>query len=187
MRTRPGCSGSLPATGWSSSSPKRRAKATCSARVMSWSRKNSTLCFSSRARISATRSASRAASPRFDVRELGADRAGQRLDPDCREPRRAGNAGGRARLRYGLSHCGHLFSSYRAGRDSRRAAPLSAGFVKVVSRRRAGRPPTSQRGPASGVGRLRRPAPGAPGVSPGKPPACGCPRRAWRTGSSCAT
>src|SRR6185369_7116018 len=43
MRTRPGLSGSLPATGWSSRSPKRRANATCSAREMSWSRKNRTL------------------------------------------------------------------------------------------------------------------------------------------------
>ncbi len=64
MRTSPGFSGSLPATGWSSSSPKWRAKATCSARVMSWSRKNSTLCASSSARISATRAGSRDATPR---------------------------------------------------------------------------------------------------------------------------
>src|SRR4030095_12935867 len=65
MRTSPGLSGSLPATGWSSSSPKCRANATCSARVMSWSRKNRTLCFSSSARISATRPGSREATPRF--------------------------------------------------------------------------------------------------------------------------
>src|SRR5574343_643347 len=65
MRTRPGWSGSLPATGWSSSSPKRRAKATCSARVMSWSRKNTTRCFSKAVLIWANRSASRLASPRF--------------------------------------------------------------------------------------------------------------------------
>ena len=67
MRTSPGGPGSLPGTGWSSSSPKWRANATCSARVMSWSRKNSTLCFSSSARISAMRSASRAAAPRLTL------------------------------------------------------------------------------------------------------------------------
>src|SRR5262245_15169102 len=67
MRTKPGFSGSLPATGWSSSSPKWRAKATCSARVMSWSRKKSTLCFSSSARISAIRPGSREATPRFTL------------------------------------------------------------------------------------------------------------------------
>src|SRR5262252_1502423 len=67
MRTRPGFSGSLPATGWSSSSPKWRAKATCSARVMSWSRKKSTRCFSSRARISATSSGERDAMPRLTL------------------------------------------------------------------------------------------------------------------------
>src|SRR5438552_11617071 len=65
MRTRPGCSGSLPATGWSSSSPNWRAKATCSARVMSWSRKNSSRCLRRSARISAARPASREAAPRF--------------------------------------------------------------------------------------------------------------------------
>src|SRR5262245_32256944 len=67
MRTRPGFSGSLPATGWSSSCPKCRANATCSARVMSWSRKKRTLCLRSKARISATRSASREATPRFTL------------------------------------------------------------------------------------------------------------------------
>ena len=67
MRTRPGFSGSLPATGWSSSSPKWRAKATCSARVMSWSRKNSTRCLSSSARISATSAGSRDATPRLTL------------------------------------------------------------------------------------------------------------------------
>src|SRR6516164_5817577 len=65
MRTRPGLSGSLPATGWSSSLPKCRAKATCSARVMSWSRKKSTLCLSRSARISATSSGVREATPRL--------------------------------------------------------------------------------------------------------------------------
>src|SRR5262245_31944107 len=65
MRTRPGWSRSLAITGWSSSSPKRRAKATCSARVMSWSRRNRTLCFNSSPLISANRASSRAASPRF--------------------------------------------------------------------------------------------------------------------------
>src|SRR6185369_2027402 len=65
MRTSPGWSGSLPATGWSSSSPKKRAKATCSARVMSWSRKKSTLCASSRARISSMRAGVREAIPMF--------------------------------------------------------------------------------------------------------------------------
>src|SRR5262245_1679637 len=67
MRTRPGWSGSLPATGWSSRSPKWRANATCSARVMSWSRKNSTRCLSSSARISATSPASRDATPRLTL------------------------------------------------------------------------------------------------------------------------
>src|SRR5574337_54559 len=65
MRTRPGCSGSLPATGWSSSSPTRRATPTCSARVMSWSRRNKTLCVSRSALISANSASSRAASPRL--------------------------------------------------------------------------------------------------------------------------
>ena len=45
-----------------------RAKATCSARVMSWSRKNSTLCCSSSARISAKRPSSREASARLTLR-----------------------------------------------------------------------------------------------------------------------
>src|SRR4051812_17925431 len=68
MRTRPGCSGSLPATGWSSSGPKRSARATCSPRVMSWSRKNRTLYCSSRSRISAKRPASREAWARLTLR-----------------------------------------------------------------------------------------------------------------------
>src|SRR5215207_9301295 len=61
MRTRPGCSGSLPATGWSSSGPKRSARATCSARVMSWSRKKRTLYWRSSDRSSAKSSSSREA------------------------------------------------------------------------------------------------------------------------------
>src|SRR4051794_9442247 len=65
MRTSPGWSGSLPTAGWSSSSPKRRAKATCSARLMSWSRRNSTLYLSSSDFISAKSVASRAASARL--------------------------------------------------------------------------------------------------------------------------
>ena len=64
-----------------------------------------------------------------DVRELRADRAGQRLDPDA-SAAPCWKRGRGARLRYGLVSCGHLFSSYRAGRDPRRAAPLSAGFVE---------------------------------------------------------
>src|SRR5690349_9612661 len=68
MRTRPGCSGSLPATGWSSSGPNRSASATCSARVMSWSRKNRTLYCSSRACSSANSSASRDARARLMLR-----------------------------------------------------------------------------------------------------------------------
>src|SRR4051812_23657933 len=68
MRTRPGCSGSLPATGWSSSGPKRSASATCSARVMSWSRTNSTLYCSSSALSSANSRSSREASARLTLR-----------------------------------------------------------------------------------------------------------------------
>src|SRR5262245_25588861 len=65
MRTRPGCSGSLPATGWSSSSPKRRAKATWAARLRSLSRRNRTLCWSGCCLIGADRPSARTASPRF--------------------------------------------------------------------------------------------------------------------------
>src|SRR3954453_23042437 len=65
MRTRPGWSGSLPATGWSSSGPNRSARATCSPRVMSWSRTKRTLYCSSSARSSANRSASREAAARL--------------------------------------------------------------------------------------------------------------------------
>src|SRR3954454_1196064 len=68
MRTRPGCSGSLPATGWSSSGPKRSASVTCSPRVMSWSRKKRTLYCISRSLISSKRPASRAASARLTLR-----------------------------------------------------------------------------------------------------------------------
>src|SRR2546421_1611924 len=63
MRTSPGWSRSLAITGWSSSSPKRRANATCSARVMSCPLRNSTLCASSSERTSAKSSSSRDASP----------------------------------------------------------------------------------------------------------------------------
>src|SRR4051794_23683071 len=68
MRTRPGCSGSLPATGWSSSGPNRSASETCSPRVMSWSRKKRTLYCSSRSLISAKRPASREAWARLTLR-----------------------------------------------------------------------------------------------------------------------
>src|SRR5690348_1211209 len=68
MRTRPGWSGSLPATGWSSSGPKRSARATCSPRVMSWSRKNRTLYCSSSSRSSAKRPESREAWARLTLR-----------------------------------------------------------------------------------------------------------------------
>src|SRR5690349_16314072 len=68
MRTSPGCSGSLPATGWSSSSPKWRANATCSARLMPWRRKKRTRCFINSARISATSPTSRDAAPRSTLR-----------------------------------------------------------------------------------------------------------------------
>src|SRR4051794_10625054 len=68
MRTRPGCSGSLPATGWSSRGPKRSASATCSARVMSWSRTKSTLYCSSSALSSANSRWSREASARLTWR-----------------------------------------------------------------------------------------------------------------------
>ena len=60
--------GSLPATGWSSSGPNRSASATCSARVMSWSRTNSTLYCSSSASISANSCRSREASARLTRR-----------------------------------------------------------------------------------------------------------------------
>src|SRR3954463_16416730 len=68
MRARPGWSGSLPTTGWSSRGPNRSASATCSARLMSWSRRKSTLYCSSSARSSAKRSSSRAASARLTWR-----------------------------------------------------------------------------------------------------------------------
>src|SRR3954469_16678192 len=68
MRTRPGFSGSLPATGWSSSGPNRSASETCSPRVMSWSRKKRTLYCSSRSLISAKRPASREAWARLTLR-----------------------------------------------------------------------------------------------------------------------
>ena len=82
MRTRPGWSGSLPATGWSSSGPNRSARATCSARVMSWSRKNSTLCCSSSALISAKSVVVAGGLGEADVAQLGADRRGERGDLD---------------------------------------------------------------------------------------------------------
>src|SRR4051812_34602081 len=68
MRTRPGWSGSLPATGWSSSGPNRSASATCSARVMSWSRTKRTLYCSSNALSSAKSPASRDAAARLTRR-----------------------------------------------------------------------------------------------------------------------
>ena len=158
MRTSPGWSGSLPATGWSSSSPKWRAKATWSARLMSWSRKKITLCFSSSARISPMRSASRAASPMFTLRISGADRAGQRLDLDRRQPRGARNMPRRAGLRY-LSRYGHALSScWPAALPGRRL--LATGYLRRAPQSphpwRGTAPPTDpERGPGNRRGGRR--------------------------------
>ena len=62
--------------------PKRRAKATCSAREKCWSRRNSTLYFSSSARISANSASSRDASPRSTPESSAPIAAGQRIDCD---------------------------------------------------------------------------------------------------------
>ena len=71
-----------PATGWSSSSPKWRANATCSARVMSWSRKNRTLCLQQQRTDLGDEPGVARRDAEVHVGELGADRAGQRLDLD---------------------------------------------------------------------------------------------------------
>jgi hypothetical protein len=65
------------ATGVISSSPKRRAKATCSARVMSWSRRNSTLCWTSNRRSSWNRPVVVDGIGQVDAGQFGTDGAGQ--------------------------------------------------------------------------------------------------------------
>src|SRR4051794_31365612 len=137
MRTRPGCSGSLPATGWSSRGPKRSASATCSPRPMFWSRKKSTLYCRSIALSSAKSWSSREASARLTCRSSApmvavSGATSMSRVPTVKDGKRSSTAVSKTVVT--VSPCSRVGCGSRRGglEDEDRRADAAAGFQVAV-------------------------------------------------------